>query len=153
MSKNYSRTACTIFNSGIIPVQEQIGGLLLTLTFFGSDANITGLIRRLISRNGQGWSLRAVRFCDIVSSYVHILSRYFYVSGVEGGMLPLSSWIVPHPFPDGLESHPCRFGLNPVPFGTPNRFKQRSRKMFQRPTSDPIFRVISEQWGRGCDGG
>jgi hypothetical protein len=31
-------------------------------------------------------------------------------------MLPLSSWIVPHPFPDGLESHPCRFGLNPVPF-------------------------------------
>ena len=46
---------------------------------------------------------------------------------MEGGMVPLSSWIVPHPFPDGLESHPCRLRLNPVPFGTdPN--EQRNRR-------------------------
>ena len=75
----------------------------------------------------QGW--RKTTFGELDRSVplnVHILSRCFYLSGVEGGMLPLSSWIVPHPFPDGLEpersgdsqrqSHPCRFGLNPVPF-------------------------------------
>ena len=93
---------------------ENFDNRAVLVHFLGSDANGTGL--SLISRNGQGWSLRAVRFCGIDSSYVHILSRCFYVSGVVGGMLPLSSWIVPHPFPDGLESHPCRFGLNPVPF-------------------------------------
>ncbi len=27
--------------------------------------------------------------------------------GLGGGRVPFLPWIVPHPFPDGLESHPC----------------------------------------------
>jgi hypothetical protein len=60
--------------------------------------------------------------------YRTALSRCFYVSSLEGGKVPLSPWIEPHPFPDGLEpersgdsqrqSHPCLVGLNPVPFGS-----------------------------------
>ncbi len=31
-------------------------------------------------------------------------------SGLDGGRVPLSPWIVPSPLPDGLESHPCPRG-------------------------------------------
>ena len=56
-------------------------------------------------------------FCGVDLSPVHMRSRCLVLSHLKGGRVSLSPGILPHPFPDGLESHPCQFGLNPVPFG------------------------------------
>ena len=57
-------------------------------------------------------------FCGADPTSVHMRSRCLDSSHLEGGRVPLSPGIVPHPFPDGLESHTCQFGLNSVPFGS-----------------------------------
>ena len=50
---------------------------------------------------------------------IRAFRRWVWI-GREGGRVPLSRRIVPHPFPDGSESHPCQaspFGKRSLPGG------------------------------------